>query len=426
MARSTTRAQRDWALYDWANSAFSTTVIAGFFPLFFKQYWAGDLEPTTSTFWLGAANSGASLTVLMLAPVLGALSDIDRSHRRWLGLFASIGIVATIGLFLIGQGQWQAAAAVYAIAVIGWSGANVFYDAMLPTLTGPQQRHRLSSFGFALGYLGGGLLFLVNVMMTLKPAWFGLADAGEAVRYAFLSVALWWAVFALPLLLSRHNTGVVPVAKGELKPFGQRVADVMRGLAGTARSIKTNRNLALFLVGYWFYIDGVATIIRMAVDYGIAIGLPSNSLIIALLLVQFVGFPSTLVFGRISERIGARVSLLIALSAYLVATIAAAAMSTAVHFYALAVVLGLVQGAVQALSRSLFSQLIPAERAGEYFGFLNMLGKTAAVIGPLLVGVVAATTGSPRMGILSIVVLFAVGMVLLARVKEPQYSGAHA
>ncbi len=427
MAQSTSRAQRDWALYDWANSAFSTTVIAGFFPLFFKQYWAGELEPTTSTFWLGIANSSASLTVLLMAPMLGALADVDRSHQRWLGLFACVGIVATVGFFLIGQGHWQVAAAVYAIAVIGWSGANVFYDAMLPTLAAPQQRHRLSAYGFALGYLGGGLLFLVNVVMTLKPAWFGLADAGEAVRYAFLSVAVWWAVFALPLLLSRHHAIAYRVADGaagltsanELKPFGNRVADVMRGLAGTARSIKGNRNLALFLVGYWFYIDGVATIIRMAVDYGVSIGLPSNSLIIALLLVQFVGFPSTLLFGRIGERIGARVSLLIALSAYLVATMAAAAMTSALHFYALAVVLGLVQGAVQALSRSMFSSLIPVGRAGEYFGFLNMLGKSAAVIGPAMVGVVAATTGSPRIGILSIVVLFAVGMLLLAQVEEP-------
>lgn len=420
MARPATRAQRDWALYDWANSAFSTTVIAGFFPLFFKAYWAADLEATTSTFWLGIANSGASLTVLLLAPLLGALADVDRSHRRWLGLFASAGIAATIAFFFLREGQWQAAALVYALAVIGWSGANVFYDAMLPALAEPPQRHRLSAFGFALGYLGGGLLFLVNVAMTLKPAWFGLQDAGEAVRYAFLSVAVWWAVFALPLLLNRDaSIQGIPVG-GNTMRFGQRVVSVTRGLANTAREIKGNRNLLIFLVGYWLYIDGVATIIRMAVDYGMAIGLPSNSLITALLLVQFIGFPATLFFGRVSERIGARTSLLIALGVYLLATIAAAFMSSALEFYALAVALGLVQGAVQALSRSLFSQLIPIERSGEFYGFLNMLGKSAAVLGPVLVGVVAATTGSPRIGILSIIFLFAGGMFFLARVHEPK------
>ena len=420
MAQSANRAQRNWALYDWANSAFSTTVIAGFFPLFFKQYWASDLEATTSTFWLGIANSSASLTVFLLAPLLGALSDIDRSHRRWLGLFASVGIVATIGFFLVDQGAWMLAAAVYAIAVIGWSGANIFYDAMLPGLAPPDRRHRLSAYGFALGYLGGGLLFLVNVTMTLKPDWFGLADAGEAVRYSFLSVGVWWAVFALPLLLGKQPETAPPTRI--VTSYGERVKTVVRGLAKTVRDIRNQRNLALFLIGYWFYIDGVATIIRMAVDYGISIGLPSNSLIIALLLVQFVGFPSTLAFGRISERIGARRSLLIALSVYLVATIAASLMSSALEFYFLAATLGLVQGAVSALSRSLFSQLIPAERAGEYYGFLNMLGKSAAVLGPVLVGVVAASTGSPRYGILSIILLFAVGMILLSRVSEPEPS----
>ncbi len=422
MARPETRAQRDWALYDWANSAFSTTVIAGFFPLFFKQYWASDLEATTSTFWLGVANSTASFTVLLLAPLLGALADVDRSHRRWLGAFALVGILATIGFFLVGQGQWAFAAVIYVIAVIGWSGANLFYDAMLPGLASPDQRHRLSAFGFALGYLGGGLLFLVNVVMTLKPAWFGLADAGEAVRYAFLSVAVWWALFALPLLTGKQQHSRVPTTT----PLATRVGKVLRGLIATVRDIRGQRNLMLFLIGYWLYIDGVATIIRMAVDYGMSIGLPSNSLIIALLLVQFIGFPATLAFGRISERIGARVSLLIALSVYLLATIGAALMSSAVEFYALAVALGLVQGAVQALSRSLFSQLIPAERAGEYYGFLNMLGKSAAVLGPVLVGFVAAMTNSPRLGILSIIVLFAAGMLFLSRVTEPRNSSSTA
>lgn len=424
MPQSATRAQLKWALYDWANSAFATTVIAGFFPLFFKQYWASGLETTTSTLWLGISSSTASFVMLLLAPVLGALADINRAHRRWLSVFAAAGIVATAGFFFVGQGNWLLAAFVYALAVICWSGANLFYDAMLPGIAPPEQRHRLSAFGFALGYLGGGLLFLINVAMTLKPAWFGLADAAEAVRYSFLSVAVWWAVFALPLLLGKAD---VPVGIATVSvSLATRIKQVLRGLLGTARDIRGQRNLLLFLIGYWFYIDGVATIIRMAVDYGISIGLPANSLIIALLIVQFVGFPSTLAFGRISGRIGARAALMIGLGVYLVATVAAAMMTSAIEFYLLAAALGLVQGAVQALSRSLFSQLIPANRAGEYYGFLNMLGKSAAVLGPILVGVVAASTENPRLGILSIVILFVVGMLFLSRVNEPTQASATA
>lgn len=422
MALPATRKQLNWALYDWANSAFATTVIAGFFPLFFKQYWAQDLEATTSTLWLGVASSTASLIMFVLAPILGALADINQAHRRWLTSFAAAGILATAGLFFIEQGAWMLAAVVYALAVVCWSGANLFYDAMLPGLAASEERHRLSAFGFALGYLGGGLLFLVNVAMTLQPAWFGLADAAEAVRFSFLSVAVWWAVFALPLITSRQEATATPTQT----PFNARLNQVLRGLATTAKDIRTQRNLMIFLIAYWFYIDGVATIIRMAVDYGIAIGLPSNSLIIALLLVQFVGFPSTLAFGRISGRIGARSALMIGLSVYLLATIAAAFMSSATEFYLLAVALGLVQGAVQALSRSLFSQLIPAERAGEYYGFLNMLGKSAAILGPILVGFVAAGTNNPRLGILSIIILFGIGMLLLARVNDPSHNTVEA
>jgi len=430
MARQTTRPQRDWALYDWANSAFATTVMAGFFPLFFKQYWADGLSVTDSTFWLGAGNSAASLLVLLAAPLLGALADARGTHRRQLALFAASGILATAAFFFISRSQWEAAIALYAIAVIGFSSANVFYDALLPEVAGRDERHRVSAFGQALGYLGGGLLFLVNVVMTLKPGWFGLADAGVAVRVSFLSVAVWWAVFSIPLLRSGpRKTDAGParaVGTGSGVPFGRRLREALRDLRCTLGEIRAHRNLWLFLIGYWFYIDGVATIIRMAVDYGMAIGLPANSLITALLLVQFIGFPATIAFGRLGTRIGPRRALMIALWVYLLATIAASVMSTALEFYLLAGVLGLVQGGVQALSRSLFSQLIPEHRSGQYFGFLNMIGKAAAVLGPVLVGTVAALTDSPRLGILSVIVLFAVGMAFLVRVDDGHVAPAAA
>lgn len=411
MTQQRTRSQLSWAFYDWANSAFATTVIAGFFPLFFKQYWSEGTEATVSTFWLGLGNSSASLIILLMAPVLGALADSGGIHKRLLAGFALLGIVCTAGFFLVAQGAWHWAILLYVVAIIGFSGANVFYDAMLPSLTGAADFHRLSALGYSLGYLGGGVLFLVNVGMTLKPELFGLADAAQAVRVSFLSVALWWFVFMLPLLLG------VPQQQATAKnPSG--IKKEFRKLLDTLREIRTHRNLWTFLLAYWLYIDGVATIIRMAVDYGIAIGLPSNSLIVALLLVQFIGFPATLVFGRIGQRYGAKTGLWIGLWTYVIATACAALMTTSMHFYALAVALGLVQGGVQSLSRSLFGQLIPASKSGEYFGFLNMLGKAAAVLGPLLVGVAAAATGNSRIGLLSILLLFLAGMWFLRKVDD--------
>jgi len=411
MSQSKQRSQLSWALYDWANSAFATTVIAGFFPLFFKQYWSQGTEATISTFWLGLGNSGASFLILLIAPFLGAIADSGGVHKRLLAAFALLGILCTAGFFLVDQGAWQWAIILYVIAIIGFSGANVFYDAMLPSLTGASDFHRLSALGYSLGYLGGGILFMINVAMTLKPALFGLADAAQAVRYSFLSVSVWWLVFTLPLLLGvREQPGT--------STSGFSAGYEVNKLWTTLKEIRLHRNLWLFLVAYWFYIDGVATIIRMAVDYGMAIGLPANSLIVALLLVQFIGFPATLVFGKIGQKYGAKTGLWIGLWAYVIATICASFMNSSVEFYALAVVLGLVQGGVQSLSRSLFGQLVPPGKSGEYFGFLNMLGKAAAVLGPLLVGVVAATTGNSRIGLVSIIILFLLGMWFLRQVDD--------
>lgn len=385
--------------------------MAGFFPLFFKQYWSEGTEATISTFWLGLGNSAASLLILLLAPLLGAIADSGGSHKRLLAAFAVLGMISTATFFLVPQGAWPWAISIYVIAIIGFSGANVFYDAMLPQLTVSADFHRLSALGFSLGYLGGGLLFLVNVLMTLQPAWFGLPDTATAVRYSFLSVAVWWFVFSLPLLLGVRQ-------KAAPKFSGLSLRRELGKLRDTVRSVRQHRNLWMFLLAYWLYIDGVATIIRMAVDYGIAIGLPANSLIVALLMVQFIGFPATLVFGAIGRRHGAKRGLWIGLWVYVVATICAAFMSTMIEFYILAAALGLVQGGVQSLSRSLFGQLMPPGKSGEYFGFLNMLGKAAAVLGPVMVGTIAAISGNSRIGLLSILILFLLGMWLLRKVEE--------
>ena len=324
MADSKQKSQRAWAMYDWANSAFGTTVMAGFFPLFFKQYWSAGTEATTSTFYLGMGNSLASFIIVLAAPVLGVLADSGGIRKRMLAAFACAGILATVGFFFVGQGMWPVAIALYVIGIIGFSGANVFYDALLVIISDESERHRLSALGYALGYLGGGILFAINVLMTLKPGLFGLADTAQAVKWSFISVGVWWAVFSIPLLLMVKEPEAAQVNKaleGQQKPgFGKRLAQALRELKQTFKNVAVQRNVAMFLLAYWLYIDGVATIIKMAVDYGLSIGLPANNLIIALLLVQFIGFPATLFFGRIAERHSAKTGLWIGLWTYVAAT----------------------------------------------------------------------------------------------------------
>jgi UMF1 family MFS transporter len=409
-----------WALYDWANSAFVTTVVAGFFPLFFKEYYSIGVDSATSTARLGLANSLAGLAVALLAPLLGAVADQGSFRKRFLFLFAGLGVAMTFSLYLIPQGSWALAGAVFALAVIGFSGSNVFYDSLLPFVAPEKRRHYISSLGYALGYLGGGLLFAANVLMFLKPPLFGLADGAQAVRVSFLTVGLWWAVFSVPLLLLVREPAAAAAGGISLIVGG------FRRLAGTISSLRRLKPAFIFLLAYWCYIDGVDTIIRMAVDYGLSLGFPRSSLIIALLITQFVGFPSALVFGRLGTRIGAKRGIYLALAVYLLVTVWGALMTRPSEFYVLAVAVGLVQGGVQALSRSFFAGLIPQGRSAEFFGFYNMIGKFAVVLGPALMGGVALALRSAglsgslpaRLSIASVALFFIGGGIILSQVKE--------
>ena len=399
-----------WALYDWANSVFATTVIAGFFPIFFKQYWSAGADTVVSTARLGFANSVGSSVLLLAAPVLGAIADSGGWRKRFLGVCTALGIVMSAGLYFVGQGDWTTAALVYVLATLGFSGAIVFYDALLKTVSTPNDYDQVSAFGFSLGYFGGGVLFAANVAMTLWPETFGLSGAAEAVRLSFLSVAVWWLVFSIPLF--RNVT--------ELKPATtpMAVASGFRALARTFRQYRKYRLAGLFLLAYFFYIDGVHTIIRMAVDYGLSLGFPSDSLIVALLITQFIGFPAAIAFGMAATRFSPKRTLYFGVAVYVGVTVYAYFMSSVLEFYVLAAVVGLVQGGVQAISRSLYARFVPAEQSGEFFGFFNMLGRFAAIIGPALVAVTGLATGSSRLGILSVAVVLIVGMVLLSFVRE--------
>ena len=412
---ATDRKVISWALYDWANSAFATTVMAGFFPIFFKEYWNVGVEATTSTFRLGLANSIASLIVVAMAPLLGAIGDQGGVKKKFLLFFAAMGVVMTGSLFFVARGSWHIAVLIYIVGIIGFSGGNVFYDSLLISVAPSGKEDMVSALGFGLGYLGGGLLFACNVLMTLKPAWFGLTDAATAVRISFLSVALWWAIFSLPIMIwvkepptHRKTSGWKMIGSGLLQ------------LKTTVAEIRKLRVVFLFLIAYWLYIDGVDTIVRMAVDYGMSLGFPADSLIVALLIVQFVGFPAAILFGKLGEKLGTKTSILLGIGVYIGVTVWGRFMDSPGEFYVLAVAIGLVQGGVQSLSRSFYSRIIPANRAAEFFGFYNMLGKFAAVIGPVLMGLVGVLTGNPRHAILSILILFIGGGIILYFVDEKE------
>jgi UMF1 family MFS transporter len=407
--------QLAWAFYDWANSSFAVVVMAGFFPVFFKEYWASSMERTESTFWLGAINSGASLLIVLLAPLLGALADQLGRRKGFLLVMALLGITMTGGLSLAAEGAWQLAMILYLFAVTGFMGANVFYDALLMTVCGNsgEERDRVSIFGFALGYLGGGLLFALCVLMTQQPHWFHIADASTAVKISFVLVALWWALFSIPVMVYVKEEG------GRHEFSGSTISAAVGRVVRTLRELRKLRQAAIFLVAYWLYIDGVDTVMRMAVDYGMSIGFDSGNLIIALLITQFIGFPATFMYGRLTRRFDVRSGIFFGISVYMLITVWGSMMHSVWEFYALATIIGLVQGGVQALSRSLFSHLIPESQAAELFGFYNMVGKSAAVIGPWMIGYLGIVTGSPRLAILSLLLLFAAGFLLLLLVKVP-------
>jgi UMF1 family MFS transporter len=426
-----------WALYDWANSAFATTVMAGFFPVFFKQYWSHGADVNLSTAQLGFGNSIAGLAMALLAPVLGAMADIAAAKKRFLIFFAYLGALSTAALYLVGRGEWTSAILCYALGVIGFSGANVFYDALLPSVAPPERVDTVSSLGYALGYLGGGLLFLLNVAMTLTPQTFGLPDASSAVRLSFVSVAVWWGGFTVFTIVWVPEQTPRPAAPGA----GQGLSAGFRQVAGTFRKIRQYKPVLVFLLAYWCYIDGVDTIIRMAVDYGLSLGFESTDLITALLVVQFVGFPAALVFGKLGHAWGARKAIFFGIAIYMGVTVWGAMMTNRFEFYVMAILIGLVQGGIQALSRSYYSRLIPADQPAEFFGFYNMLGKFASIVGPALMGIVglvvrrALMPAAPsaeelvrighiasRWSIASILILFVMGAVLLYFVEDPKKS----
>ena len=398
-----------WALYDWANSAFATTVMAGFFPIFYKSYWAIDLSNLESTAMVGYANSLSGLIVVLLAPILGAYADIGTKRKKLLLLFASLGILCTASFYFIPQGEWMLAALLYAIAAVGFSGGNVFYDSLIVSVSDNENRNRVSALGYSLGYLGGGLLFLINVIMFLNPQLFGIESQSNAVLLSFFMVAVWWAFFSVHLLRNVKEQD----SERENPRFFQALKQSFNEVYQTLTEVRKYKNVAIFLLAYWFYMDGIDTIVRMATAYGTDIGLEASSMITALILTQFVGFPSTLIFGYFADRLGFKKILTIGILIYILISIFASRITTATEFYAMAIVVGLVMGGVQAVSRAYFSSIIPKDKEAQFFGFYNLVGKSAVVAGPALLAWISMIFNTPRAGILGLLVLFIPGLILL-------------
>lgn len=405
-----------WAMYDFGNSAYSTTVMAAFFPVFFKEYWSQGANAVETTSRLGFAISVASLLVAIMSPTLGAMADLKGNKKKFLFGFTLLGVLACSSMGIIPMGEWEIALITYAVAMLAFNACCVFYDSLLPSIAGKDKVDFASSLGYSLGYLGGGILLAINVAMVLKPQVFGIANAATATKFSFISVAGWWMLFSIPLFrnipepaVEKNNMGIIELTWSSVKV-----------LKNTFGNIKKNRNLLLFMMAYWLYIDGVYTVMTMAVDFGISIGFKSQDLIAALLITQFVGFPCAYLFGRLGPKFGSKRMILIAIGVYAVTVVLATHMSQPIHFYLLATVIGFVQGGVQALSRAMFARMTPPEVSGEYFGFFNLVGRFASIIGPALVGVAVLITQDSRSGMLGLLALFAVGAALLLQVQEPE------
>jgi MFS transporter, UMF1 family len=411
---------RAWAMYDWAASSMQTTVMVAVFPIYFVKVAGAGLAEGGATQRLATVNTIALVIIALASPVLGAVSDYGGNKKRFIAAFMGVGAAAVVGLFFVHTGDLTLASWLFVLALIGVAGSFVFYEALLPHIARGRELDRVSTAGYALGYVGGGLLLALNLAWIQKPAWFGLpagpgldeSAATLPARLAFLSVAVWWLVFSIPLFRR------VPEPPARLEPDEQRGQSPIRmafvRLGETFRELRGYRQAFLMLLAFLIYNDGIQTIIKMATAYGTELGIDQSALIGAILLVQFVGIPCSFLFGMLAGRIGAKRALFLGLLAYTAISILGYYMKTATHFYMLAGLVGMVQGGTQALSRSLFASIIPQHKSGEFFGFFSVFEKFAGIFGPLIFAGTIAATGSSRNAILSVIGFFAVGAAILA------------
>ena len=413
---------RAWAMYDWANSAFQTTIVAAVFPIYYKKVAAAGLDPAAADSRFAWATAIAILLVAIVAPLLGAVADFAAVKKRMLAVFMMIGVVATALLFGVHEGDWPLALTLFVLGNVGVAGSIVFYESLLPHLVGERELDRVSSAGYALGYLGGGVLLAFNLAMIQSPGTFGLADAGVATRLSFVSVSVWWLLFSIPLFRRvpepprRLDGDETAAAARSLGTFGLLRVSAGR-LVETFQELRRYRQALLLLLAFLIYNDGIQTIIRMATLYGTGIGLDEGAMITALLMTQFIGVPFAFLFGMAAGRIGAKPAVFVGLLVYAVITVLGYYMTTATHFFILAMLVGMVQGGTQALSRSLFASMIPRHKSSEFFAFFGVFERYAGILGPAIFAYVVQTTGTSRNAILSVIVFFVVGAFTLTFVN---------
>jgi len=419
---------RAWAMYDWAASSVQTTIMVAVFPIYFVKVAGAGLVAGGATQRLATVNTLALVIVALLSPVLGAVSDYRGIKKRLLAVFMLIGAAAVAGMFFIDRGEIGTASTLFVLSMVGVAGSFVFYEALLPHIARPSEIDRVSTAGYAMGYLGGGILLAFNLAWIQKPAWFGLpagpglseTQATLPVRLAFVSVAIWWLVFSIPLF--RKVTEPPQRLEADERRGENPILMAFVRLAETFRELRGYRQAFLMLLAFLVYNDGIQTIIKMATAYGTEIGIGQSALIGAILLVQFVGIPCSFLFGSLAARIGAKQAIFLGLMAYTAISVLGYFMRTATHFYVLAGLVGMVQGGTQALSRSLFARMIPPHKSGEFFGFFSVFEKFAGIFGPLIFAGTIAATGSSRNAILSVIGFFVVGgwLLYLVDVEEGQ------
>jgi MFS transporter, UMF1 family len=406
------RELRAWAMYDWANSAFQTTVITAVFPRFFADYAAAGMSSTDATQRFAWASTIAAVIVAVLGPVLGAIADYRAAKKRMLAIALVIGVAATAMMALIGRGDWRYAATLFIIGNIAMAASLVFYDSLLPHLASREELDRVSTAGYAMGYVGGGILLIVNLVWILSPATFGLPDAAAAIKLSFVSVAIWWLLFSIPLF--RRVPEPPAIAGGA--PAGH-VLTIGFSLAWrTFRELRRYPNAVLMLAAFLLYNDGIQTMIRMSSIYGAEAGIDANAQIAAFVMVQFVGIPFSFLFGSLADRIGAKPAIFLSLLVYTIVSVIGYFLSQTWHFFVLAFLVGMVQGGSQALSRSLFARMIPKDRSSEYFGFFSVFEKFGQIFGPLVFAAAVTLTGSSRSAVISVILFFIAGAMVLSRV----------
>ena len=399
-----------WIFYDFGNSAYATTVIAAFFPLFYEAYWSAGLEELQSTQYLAFALTIINLIILISAPIIGAITDYKKLTKALFIIFTLLSITSVASFYFIPMGKWLIALILYGISFFSFASAVTLYDKMLIYVAPKEQLTKVSSYGFSLGYLGGGLLFALNAFMVLQPQTFGLANEAEATRWAFITVSVWWFIFLLPLAINYKDREVEKT--GSFK-------EVFAGFLSTFKNIKENRNVLLFLLAFFLYIDGVHTIMSLAAIFAENIGIDTSAIIIALILVQFVAFPSTLFWAYIGSKYNDKIVLYSTIFIYICVVIYSTMLSNATEFYIMAVLIGSIQGGIQAASRSFFSKIIPKSKSGEFFGLYNTFGRAGSVLGPFLVGLFIVIFGNLQISLVPIIILFIVGGIVLKFVKYP-------